>query len=73
LKARLVSAWEAYLARYPGERLLLVTHGGPIRVLLCHVSGTALDGLLDLEVRPAARYRLRVPIDALGGVGAILP
>jgi len=46
-RARVVDAWEELLARHgPDDTVLVVTHGGPIYVLLAHVRGQSLpEGL----------------------------
>src|SRR3989338_6405458 len=35
-QARVLAAWRELLARYPGQHVLLVTHGGGMRIILCH-------------------------------------
>ena len=57
---RLMLAWEAILSRHAGENLLLVTHGGVIRVLLCSILQMPLDGILRIEVPFASLSRIRV-------------
>jgi alpha-ribazole phosphatase len=63
LQARTLAAWNALIARYPSQHLLLITHGGPVRILLCHVLGKPLDRLLEIDVTHAALYRLCVRTD----------
>jgi broad specificity phosphatase PhoE len=53
LQARVLDAW-AELIRDGGGSTLLVTHGGPIRVLLAHFAAWPLSGLLQIEVAHAA-------------------
>lgn len=59
---RILSAWQACLARHAGQRVLLVTHGGVIRTLRCHVEQRPLSELLNLSVPPGTLHR--VTIDA---------
>ncbi|MBK1703926.1 histidine phosphatase family protein [Halochromatium glycolicum] len=58
---RVIGAWHELVDRREGHTLL-ITHGGVIRVILGEVLGLADDRLLLLEVPPACRTRLRVPI-----------
>jgi broad specificity phosphatase PhoE len=53
---RVVEAWEALYQSYDAQRLLLVTHGGVIRMLLCHLQGWPLEGILKIEVKHAALF-----------------
>lgn len=62
-QARVLAAWDSIVRSYAGQKILLVTHGGVIRVLLCHVQQRSLDQLLTIEVRHGALYTLRVSVD----------
>jgi len=55
---RVLAAWTDLLRDYPGERILLVTHGGVIRVVLCHVRQRPIKQLLNIEVKHAALKQL---------------
>jgi broad specificity phosphatase PhoE len=57
---RVVEAWEALRRSHDGQRLLLVSHGGVIRVLLCHLQGWSLDRILEIEVKHAALFGFQV-------------
>jgi alpha-ribazole phosphatase len=60
VQARVLSAWEVLChAAGPGRRLI-VTHGGVIRVILCHILDMPLKNLLSLEVPHASLHRLLV-------------
>ncbi|MGF1525699.1 MAG: histidine phosphatase family protein [Candidatus Competibacterales bacterium] len=59
-RQRILTAWGRLLDRHGGEHLLLVVHGGVIRVLLAHVLGMPLAHLWRIEVPYAALTRLRV-------------
>jgi len=64
LWARVGAAWEELLREHPGGRVLVVTHGAPIRLLLCRLLGvppgehwrfrTDLGGVTALDVYPSA-------------------
>lgn len=58
---RVLSAWADLLRDYPSERILLVTHGGVIRLLLCHAQQRPIKQLLEIEVKHAALKQLRIP------------
>ena len=58
LEARVLLAWEELVARHAGERLLVVTHGGPLRIILGRVQGLSLAESLRLEVAHAQRFRM---------------
>lgn len=59
-QARVVGAWEDLVHRHAGQHLLVVAHGGVVRVLLAHVLGLPLANLFRLEVAYADRSRIRV-------------
>ena len=48
--ARVLQAWQDIQQQYAGQRVLVVTHGGVIRRILCHTHGLPLSELLSLEV-----------------------
>ena len=58
-RERVVAGWEDVLQRYAGQHLLVVGHGGAIRVVLAHVLGMPLANLFRLEVAYAGRSRIR--------------
>lgn len=61
---RVEVAWEDLLRRYAGGRVLVVAHGAPIRLLLCHLLGVPFEkhfqfrtdpgGITSLDVYPTA-------------------
>lgn len=57
-EARILSALQRLQACHVGERLLLVTHGGVIRLLLARARGLPRGDLLQVNVAHAARFRL---------------
>jgi alpha-ribazole phosphatase len=66
-EARVLAAWNEIIAGHAGERIMLVTHGGVIRVTLRHVLQQPLERLLEFEVEHAAMQRIH--IDHRGGGG----
>lgn len=59
---RILSAWQACIVRYAGQRVLLITHGGVMRVLRCHLEQLPLSEVLSMSVPLGALHR--VAIDA---------
>jgi broad specificity phosphatase PhoE len=57
---RVVEAWEALRLTHDGQHLLLVTHGGVIRMLLCHLQGWPLERILEIEVKHAGLFGIQV-------------
>jgi len=59
-QARVLAAWQELPTHYPGQRVLLVTHGGVMRIILCHLQQRPLTELLNLSVPHAALHSIRV-------------
>jgi len=59
-QARMLGAWREIIQNHPGQRLLLVSHGGPIRAILCEVQGHPLTRMLEIEVGHGALRCVRV-------------
>ncbi|WP_263146499.1 alpha-ribazole phosphatase family protein [Pseudomonas sp. RIT-PI-AD] len=56
--ARVTGALEGLRTRFPGQRLLVITHGGVMRLLLAQARGLPREHLLQVEVAHAAMHRL---------------
>ncbi|MDX1635572.1 MAG: histidine phosphatase family protein [Marinobacter sp.] len=60
-QARVQAAWQDWTSRLAGQRVLLVCHGGVIRVVLGHVMGIRQDRVLSAMTVPyACRSRVRL-------------
>lgn len=57
---RVLGAVDELYRRRAGEHLLLVTHGGVMRLLLARARGLAREALLQVEVAHGQRLRIRV-------------
>lgn len=57
-EARILGALQRLQARHSGQRLLLVTHGGVIRLLLARARGLPRNDLLQVAVGHAERFQL---------------
>lgn len=60
--ARVDAAWQTWLPRLAGKRVLLVSHGGVIRLLLCRWLGMPLENLFRLQVPHAGLSRVRLDL-----------
>ncbi len=69
-RARVLDAWNDIVTTHAGRRVLVVTHGGVIRVLLGHLQGRPPGRLLEIEVGHGTLHRLSIPGDAQGGSAA---
>jgi probable phosphoglycerate mutase len=54
LHARVVETLARIVARHPGETVVAVSHGDPIRVALAHALGVHLDHFQRVQVAPAS-------------------
>ena len=62
MKRRVLAAWEALVSEMgAGEHWLLVTHGGPIRVILGKILRMPDDALVRIETPHASLTRIRIP------------
>lgn len=59
-EARVLTAWQDIVSKHAGENILLVTHGGVIRVLLCHIRQRPIERLLEFEVGHASIPRIHI-------------
>ncbi len=57
---RVLAGWQQLLKTYHGQHVLLVIHGGTIRVLLAHVLGMPLSRIANLEVPYASASRIKI-------------
>lgn len=62
-EARVLAAVEGLATAYVGQRLLLVTHGGVMRLLLARARGLPRQDLLQVNVGYAQRFRLSLDAD----------
>lgn len=57
---RVLDAWRGITLTHGGRRVLVITHGGVIRVILRHVRGLPVDDLLRIDVPYASLHRVVV-------------
>ena len=59
-QTRVLAVWHEITARFSGQRILLIAHGGVIRVILCHLQQYPLECLLELDVGHAQIFRISI-------------
>ena len=59
-RARVIAGWQGLTAA-PGQDLLIITHGGVIRVILAELLGMSDPSGLLIEVPPVCLSRIRIP------------
>jgi broad specificity phosphatase PhoE len=67
---RVLGAWREHASRLRAERVLMVTHGGPIRLILGHLAGSAPAELIAIPVPLASINRITV---SPAGVAVAIP
>ncbi len=63
-RKRVIGAWQALIERHHSEHLLIVGHGGLIRVVLAHLLEMPLQGFNRLYVPYASITRVRIEPEA---------
>lgn len=58
-EARVLEVWCALQQIYAGKRVLVVTHAGVIRILLCRERGLSRDKLQNIDVLHASLHRIQ--------------
>lgn len=72
-QGRVQAAWEDWTDRLRGQRVLLVCHGGVIRVVVGHVMGISRDRVLSaLSVPYACRSRIRLDHTPYGKLSCLV-
>ena len=66
LEARVMDAARRLLRRYPGQALVVVSHGGPIRAACLHGEGWSLERALALTIRNLSVTRIDGRLEAPG-------
>ncbi len=61
LQIRVLALWQQLARESEPERTLLITHGGPIRILIAHYRRLPLSGLHDIDVPHAGLFSLPLP------------
>ncbi len=59
VQQRVVDAWNEIVSS--NKDTLVITHGGPIRIILCHINKIPLKKVLSLEVSLASFHTISIP------------
>ena len=57
---RILSAWKKILNDHKGNHILLISHAGVMRIILCHILGMPLTELFKLDIGLAKASRIQV-------------
>lgn len=57
---RVLSAWHAVQQQFNGQKILLVTHGGVIRIIICHVLQFPLERMLEIKIEHACFKQIQI-------------
>ena len=57
---RVIKAWENMLNEYQGQHILMLSHAGVMRIILCNILGMPLTELFKLDVALAKFSRIQV-------------
>lgn len=70
-QARVLDAWKDIVAGHTGQRVLVVTHGGVIRMLLCQVTGVPAARLQEFMVGHGQLHGVRIGRDGSARLGGV--
>ena len=59
-ETRVLSAWQDITSQCKGEEILMITHGGVIRIILCHVLQHPVGRMLEFNIGHAAIQRIQI-------------
>lgn len=59
-ETRVLSAWYAIQQQFGGKRILLVTHGGVIRIIIRHILQLSFGRMLELEIGHASINQIQI-------------
>ena len=57
---RVIAGWENMLSDFQGKHILMISHAGVMRIILCHILGMPLTELFKLDVGLAKVSRIQV-------------
>lgn len=59
-KQRVIRGWENMLTEYQGQHILIVSHAGVMRIILCHILGMPLTEIFKLDIGLAKASRIQI-------------
>lgn len=57
---RIIRCWKNMLTEYQGKHILVISHAGVMRIILCHILGMPLTELFKLDVGLAKASRIQI-------------
>jgi broad specificity phosphatase PhoE len=57
---RMLECLTRLVRQHPDEHIAAVSHGDPLRGVICHLLGKSLDYMLEFEIEPASVSRVEV-------------
>ncbi|MCW8901555.1 MAG: alpha-ribazole phosphatase family protein [Gammaproteobacteria bacterium] len=57
---RIITGWTDMVTEFQGQHVLLISHAGVMRVILCHILGMPLTALFKLDVGLAKASRIQI-------------
>ncbi|MDH5517735.1 MAG: alpha-ribazole phosphatase family protein [Gammaproteobacteria bacterium] len=60
---RVVTGWQQLINRFKDQNILLVTHGGVIRIIIAHILSIPVDKILSIESALASMTQIRISFD----------
>lgn len=57
---RIINSWKKMLLEFQGKHILLVSHAGVMRIILCHILNMPLSELFKLDVGLAKASRIQI-------------
>jgi alpha-ribazole phosphatase len=61
-ETRVLSAWSAIQQQFSGQKILLITHSGVIRIIICHIQQHPIERLLEFEVNHAEMKHVSIEL-----------
>ena len=59
-RIRILSAWHDITSKHAGKKTLLITHGGVIRTILCHILQHPVERILEFNIGHATIQRIQI-------------
>lgn len=57
---RVISGWKNMLTQFEGKHILLISHAGVMRIILCYILGMPLTDLFKLDIGLAKASRIQI-------------
>lgn len=57
---RIINAWKKIISEFQGKHILLLSHAGVMRIIICHILGMPLTDMFKLDIGLAKASRIQV-------------